>query len=110
MTGLANGIAHVSFPGGGAFLPARSPYDRQMLIEHVAHRLHAEGRVQVLLDEQRWLVQSDRGAGAPHCAACACPVSVACYAATNGVAYCPKCAFGYDIDAQPEREPTRRAG
>ena len=29
------GIAHVSFQGGGLIVPAQTPYERQLLFEHV---------------------------------------------------------------------------
>ena len=92
---LARGIAHVSFTGGGVFLPARDAYDRQTLIEHVIARAHAQGRVQVLLDRHRWLVQ----AGAPQfgrtCAVCGQVADTAgCCATSDGVTYCVCCALG----------------
>ncbi len=49
MIALAKGIAYVSFPGGGMFVPARSPYDRQMLVECVADRTLGTYKVQVLM-------------------------------------------------------------
>lgn len=38
------------------FLPVRTPYDRQTLIEHILDRVHIKHRVQVLLDGQRWWI------------------------------------------------------
>jgi hypothetical protein len=68
-TGVAitKGIAHVSFPGGSMVLPARNPYDRQMLLEYVVNRAHARERVQVLVDDLRWMVPY-AGAQRPHTA------------------------------------------
>jgi hypothetical protein len=57
MTTLVKGVAHVSFVGGGTFFPARSPDNRQALVEYVADRVRAAGRVQVLVDGQRWMVE-----------------------------------------------------
>lgn len=38
------------------FLPARTPYDRQTLVEHILDRVHSKHRVQVLLHNQRWWI------------------------------------------------------
>jgi len=95
MMELARGIAHVSFVGGGVFLPARDPYDRQTLIEHVTQRVRARGRVQVLVDNHRWLVQEDATHHAATCALCGQDVDAACYSnMSNGAAYCVQCALG----------------
>ena len=102
MTVLAKGIAHISFPGGGTFLPARSPYDREMLIEHVAHRVRAKGRVQVLLNEQRWLVDvGTGGASGDGCSACGRTLDMTWCVADVGVPYCAKCAFASGFDSAP---------
>ena len=92
---LARGIAHVSFSGGGIFLPARDPYDRQTLIEHVTQRVRAKGRVQVLVDNHRWMVQASTASLPTTCTACGEAADAACYAsASNGRAYCMPCALG----------------
>ena len=95
MSALAKGIAHVSFTGGGIFLPARSPYDRQMLIEHVTTRARAQGVVQVLIDDDRWMVRTHRDGAAVCCARCGHSGESACYSdATGDAVCCPRCAFG----------------
>jgi late competence protein required for DNA uptake (superfamily II DNA/RNA helicase) len=95
MSVLSKAIAHVSFPGGGMFLPARSPYDRQILVEHIADRVRSKGHVQVLLDEQRWMVHLNRGAGRTCCSHCGDTGDSACYRTPeDGVAYCLTCALG----------------
>lgn len=91
---VMEGIAHVSFPGGGMFLPARSPYDRQILIEHIAARARANQPVQVLVDDLRWMVYVRSGRARAHCAACGCLLHSACYAtALHDEGYCLACAF-----------------
>jgi hypothetical protein len=95
MSVLPKAIAHLSFPGGGMFLPARSPYDRQMLLEHIANRVRSKGRVQVLLDEQRWMVHLNRGTPRTSCSSCGDAVdTTCCRASEEGVAYCLACALG----------------
>ncbi len=92
---IASGVAHVSFLGGGLFLPARTPYDRQMLVEHVVERAQAKGRVQVLVDDRRWLVSLSRGDLAFRCARCGLFSDPACHCATVGSeVFCARCALG----------------
>ena len=81
MTLLSQGIAHVSFLGGGLFLPARNAYDRQTLAEHVAARARANGTVQVVLNDERWLVCSIRGRSDGDCSGCNRALEVVCHAA-----------------------------
>lgn len=102
MSVLPKAIAHVSFPGGGMFLPARSPYDRQILAEHIAARVRSKGQVQVLLDEQRWMVHLNRGPIRICCSSCGDPADSTCYRAPAGsLAYCIGCALGPDADLAP---------
>jgi hypothetical protein len=97
MNAMAEGIAHISFAGGGMFLPARNPYDRQMLAEHVGERARAKGQVQVLMGDQRWMVRRACGAAAVRCALCGMGSTTACYSkvrACEDVCYCVACALG----------------
>ena len=112
MTAMAKGIAHVSFVGGGIFLPARSPYDRQVLAEHVNERVRAKGQVQVLMGDQLWMVHRSRNAAATCCARCGMAVTAACYFSGCGdVGYCIACALQDDGDPdQLHSAPERRVG
>jgi len=47
---LANGIAHISYHGGGVFLPARTPYDRELMVDCVADLVPAKGVIQVIVE------------------------------------------------------------
>jgi hypothetical protein len=95
MRQTAEGIAHVSFRGGGTFLPARTPYDRQILAEYVGAYLRGNGQVQVLIEGQRWMVHITRKPAVPSCLSCGCPADSACYSpADGGAVYCVKCALG----------------
>jgi hypothetical protein len=93
MATMLNGIAHVSFLGGGIFLPARTPYDRQILLEHVADRVHVKGRVQVLMHDRRWLVQLNHGPSAMHCTSCNAPMDSVCVVDNGDLPYCLRCVF-----------------
>ena len=109
---LARGIAHVSYPGGGVFLPARDPYDRQTLIEHVNQRVRAKGRVQVLIDSHRWMVQPNSLPLANACAVCGQTADTACYSAGGyGAPYCVACALGGATRVDPaQHEEWRQVG
>ena len=97
MFGLAQGIAHVSFAGGGFFVPARSPYDRQLLADRVLDRVRVKGKVQVLVDAQRWLVQLLRDSNMAGCRRCGSAMdSVCCRSANRAARYCVACAFTTD--------------
>lgn len=109
---IANGVAHVSFVGGGLFLPARTPYDRQVLVEHVVERAQMKGRVQVLVDDLRWIVHLSRADLAFRCARCGAFSDPACHCATVGdEVYCAKCALGTaPADGVTEPGPARTGG
>jgi hypothetical protein len=106
---VTQGIAHVSFPGGSMFLPARNPYDRQILLEHIVDRAHAKERVQALLNDLRRMVHLRRGAATAHCSACGCVLNAACYSTDeHGAAHCLECALGDNLaPVQPKQEPQR---
>ena len=84
MSLLANGVAHVSFKGGGLCLPARSPYDRQVLVEEVKAHARTNGVVQILVDNERWLVHAQRGRMRVQCARCGDGTDSACYSHEHG--------------------------
>ncbi len=56
-----SGVAHVSFSHGGVFLPAVSLEDRLAVAEYVARLLRSEDTVQILIDNNRWVAESERG-------------------------------------------------
>jgi hypothetical protein len=95
MAALAKGIAHVSFAGGGIFLPAGNRYDRETLMEYVADNVRTKGQVQILVDDQRWLARDVRPESGGGCSTCRGRLlGAACYAAADvRTAYCVKCAF-----------------
>jgi hypothetical protein len=93
MSRMLDGIAHVSFPGGGMFLPARSPYDRQLLVEHVADRARSEKHVQVLVDDRRWIVNLNHESAPVICSRCQGALLLSCHSLGVGDAYCVKCAL-----------------
>ena len=63
------GIAHVSFQGGGLIVPAQTPYERQLLFEHVEASAKQHGGVRLDCKHQHWTVSLSNGHGEV-CAAC----------------------------------------
>lgn len=75
-------------------MAARNPYDRQLLAEHVLSRARTKGQVQVLIDNQRWVVHRRPGPRSVSCSRCGLVVDSACYlVAKEGIPYCVSCAF-----------------
>ena len=86
------GIAHVSFAHGGTFLPARTPYDRQILTEYVAAFTRTKGEVQVLIDRQRWLISGTFDAPVS-CERCGFSTPQACTRPPHTSVLCLTCAL-----------------
>jgi hypothetical protein len=84
-------VAHVSYPGGGVFLPDHGPGDRHTIMEYVERLVSSKRQVQILLDNHRWLVQSSEHAC---CAVCDLATKAACREANEGgELYCLRCAL-----------------
>ena len=94
------------------FLPARTPYDRQVVAEHVSAYLRASGQVQVLVDERRWMVQFVRAALPVCCCRCDATVDVAWLSPAEGQwVYCARCALASGpTPFTAFRQPRRHAG
>jgi hypothetical protein len=112
MNAMAKGVAHISFAGGGIFLPARNPYDRQLLAEHIGARVRSKGQVQVLMGNQVWMVHRNRGPGAARCTRCGMAAATACYSRGGEEdCYCVACALGTEVEpVQVQCAPERRVG
>lgn len=91
MAGMVDGVAHVSFPGGGFFLPARSAADWQDLISHVMDRVRTAGRVQVLTAGHRWVLRRTAEQARIRCASCGAESDSACF--DDGLSFCIACAL-----------------
>lgn len=92
MTVLPNGIAHVSFCRGATFLPARSPYDCETLIDHVTHAVRTQGRAQVLVHDQTWQVHLVTNFDSPAtCSRCCQRLEAICHCSgeTTATLLCP---------------------
>jgi hypothetical protein len=62
-------VAHISFEGGGLIVPAQTPYERELLFEHVEISAKRHGCVRLDVNRGHWrisLCNGDREA----CASC----------------------------------------
>jgi hypothetical protein len=90
-----NGMAHLSFGGGGLLLPARESYERELLVEHVIARARRTGAVRVAFQGRAWYVRQTPETVTARCGRCRRTLQPTWYAtASAGVAYCLRCAFG----------------
>ncbi len=64
-----NDVAHISFEGGGIVIPAHTPYERQLLNEHLEVSTKRYGRVQLEINRRHWTVSMNNGPGEA-CASC----------------------------------------
>jgi hypothetical protein len=93
MAGLSEGIAHVSYQGGSVFLPARSPYDRELLAAEVLRESHRHDTVQILLGRDRWLVHKLHDGARVRCIQCGRLTASACRSGAHGRdRFCIACA------------------
>lgn len=101
MSLLAQGIAHVSFPGGGNFLPFRNASDRRRLIADIADHSRAGDPVQLLVDEQRWVIRPRHTSSSLGCAGCGVTAEPAAFAhADEKTGYCIACVLAPSASSQ----------
>lgn len=48
--------AHLTFDGGGLVLPARTPYERELLREHVLSYARHKEQMQLAVDRRTWVI------------------------------------------------------
>lgn len=92
---MAGRTAHLDFGGGGLIVPARTPYDRQLLREHVLASVQQGRRIRLTVFGKTWLiVQAEAPQSPVVCAACERPINNAvCYAPGAATAHCVACAL-----------------
>ena len=96
MLGLAEGVAHVSYHGCSVFLPARSPYDRELLAAEVVRESHVHDTVQILLGDHRWLVHKLHNGAYVRCGGCGRLTDAPCRSsARRSVPFCVTCAVAH---------------
>jgi hypothetical protein len=62
-------IAHISFAGGGFITPAQTPYERQLLVEHIEVSTKRHGCIHLEFNRRHWTIRMNKGPGAV-CASC----------------------------------------
>jgi predicted RecB family nuclease len=63
------GIAHISFEGGAFFMPAKTPYEREVLFDFLNQTTKRHGRARLALNHHGWTVNS-QGYERQRCASC----------------------------------------
>ena len=64
------GTARILFEGRSFVLPASSPYDLELLLDHSRYLASRHGGVKIQLSGQTWLVSPAQKEPAPVCADC----------------------------------------
>lgn len=71
-------VAHISFEGGGLILPVRTPYEHEVLMEHLEVSTRRHGSIRLDLHRRRWNISMSDGADDP-CTSCTRPVDSVTY-------------------------------
>lgn len=87
------GVARINFPGGALFVPAKTPYDRELLFESLDLYARRHGTVRVEMDRRRSMtVRTTNGPEPrPDCSACGRGLDHLTYALGNRT-LCGNCA------------------
>lgn len=85
--------AHLTFMGGGLMLPARTPYDRQILREHVLNRARHVQELRVRVGRKTWCVERPTEQTPFVCGSCKRQLTVALHAPPADTMYCVACAL-----------------
>jgi hypothetical protein len=64
-----NHVVLIAFRGGGTVLPYRTPYDRELVFDHVAQCAKRYGDVQMELGSHHWTVSANGNVGVA-CSGC----------------------------------------
>ncbi len=91
---MAAGTAYIVFAGGGLILPAQTPYDRQVLREHVLNRAHHKEDLRIDVDRRTWLVDRSDERRKSLCERCKRQITVAAlHAPHSTICLCVSCAL-----------------
>lgn len=85
------GVARISFQGGALFVPAKTPYDRELLFEHLDLYARRHGTIRVELNRREWTVRKAERAQQSKCDECEREIDALSYALA-GRALCSFCA------------------
>jgi hypothetical protein len=86
--------AHITFVGGGLVLPARTPYERQLLREHVLSYARSKEPLQLTVDRTTWVIDRPSAKRPLVCDRCQRRLTAAALHAPNSIErYCVACAL-----------------
>lgn len=85
-------MAQVSYQGVKIFYPMGSPYDRQMLADHIVACSRHASRVDVEIGDHHWVLQRAALKRA-QCPDCGGPLATACAAPSRSLQICVRCAI-----------------
>jgi hypothetical protein len=86
--------AHITYAGGGLVLPAHTPYDRQLLREHVLNRVRREEKVRITVGGMSWVVERPSKDHPIGCDGCKRQLLVAAlHSSGTDATYCATCAI-----------------
>lgn len=63
-------IARIQMDGGALLLPARTPYEREVVLDHVRHRLRLYGFVHLEMNGRRCRIEAIAHTAGTACAGC----------------------------------------
>ncbi len=91
---MAPQIAHIVFPDGGLIVPARTPYDRQLLQEHVLASVHHRQLLRINIGPDGWAVKRAKPRHPIVCGLCDRRITHAvCHEVGSPVPFCVACAL-----------------
>ena len=91
---MRRGPAHIVFSGGGLIVPAWTPYERQLLTEHILASVHHKQQVRVSIGRRAWLVEQADEERPIVCSLCDRPINHAvCHELGSPAAFCVACAL-----------------
>ncbi len=85
-------VAQVSYQGVRMFFPLGSPYDRQLLADHMKACSQRQSEIEVEIGEQRWVLHR-RGSGRSHCPDCGGSLATSCATRSRSRHVCVRCAI-----------------
>ena len=54
-------VAHISYEGGGLIIPVHTPYERQLLVEHVEASTKRHGCIRLEVNRRHWTISMNNG-------------------------------------------------
>jgi len=97
---MSNALAKVSDETGDMFLPADTPYDRDVLLEHLQAAVRAHREVRLELEERR--LTGTHGEHAQDCAQCGRAIAQGVVQYTSGLrTLCLRCVRQVLQEEQP---------